>query len=104
MIRIKLILGLGACVMLLLAACSNDNASCEHEAGGASNGCPFHGGGTGPAGENGHAKSLQEWWPNRLDLDVLRQHSEKSNPMDDAFDYREAFSNLDYDALKKDIE
>ena len=104
MIRTKLTLGLGACVMLLLASCSNDNASCEHESGNASNGCPFHGGGTGPAGENGHAKSLQEWWPNRLDLDVLRQHSEKSNPMGDGFDYREAFSNLEYDALKTDIE
>ena len=100
----KLSLGLGVCLMLLLASCSNDKASCEHEAGGTSNGCPFHGGGTGPAGENGHAKSLQEWWPNRLDLDVLRQHSEKSNPMGADFDYREAFSNLDYDGLKKDIE
>jgi catalase-peroxidase len=100
----KLTLWMGACLMLFLASCSNDKASCEHQSGGTSNGCPFHGGGTGPAGENGHAKSLQEWWPNRLDLDVLRQHSEKSNPMGEDFDYREAFSNLDYDALKKDIE
>ena len=90
---------------MALTSCSNDQASCDHAEGGSAAGCPFHAGsGTGPAGENGRAKSLQEWWPNRLDLDVLRQHSEKSNPMGEDFDYREAFSNLDYDALKKDIE
>ncbi|MDA0728140.1 MAG: catalase/peroxidase HPI [Bacteroidetes bacterium] len=92
-------------LVMALTSCSNDQASCDHAEGGSAAGCPFHAGsGTGPAGENGRAKSLQEWWPNRLDLDVLRQHSEKSNPMGEDFDYREAFSNLDYDALKKDIE
>ena len=91
--------------MWMMTSCSNDQASCDHAEGGSAAGCPFHAGsGTGPAGENGRAKSLQEWWPNRLDLDVLRQHSEKSNPMGEDFDYREAFSNVDYDALKKDIE
>ena len=91
--------------MWILVSCSNDQASCDHADGGSTAGCPFHAGsGTGPAGENGRAKTLQEWWPNRLDLDVLRQHSEKSNPMGEDFDYREAFNNLDYDALKKDIE
>ncbi|MGB1576828.1 MAG: catalase/peroxidase HPI [Flavobacteriales bacterium] len=90
---------------MALTSCSNDQASCDHAEGGSASGCPFHAGsGTGPAGENGRAKTLQEWWPNRLDLDVLRQHSDKSNPMGEDFDYREAFSNLDYDALKKDIE
>ena len=91
--------------MVALASCSNNEASCEHAEGGSAAGCPFHaGGGTGPAGENGRAQSLQEWWPNQLDLGVLRQHSEKSNPMGEDFDYREAFANVDYDALKKDIE
>jgi catalase-peroxidase len=98
-------LWVGASLMWMMASCSNDQASCDHAEGGSAAGCPFHAGsGTGPAGENGRAKSLQEWWPNRLDLDVLRQHSEKSNPMGEDFDYREAFNNLDYDALKKDIE
>ena len=98
-------LWVGASLMWMMTSCSNDQASCDHAEGGSAAGCPFHAGsGTGPAGENGRAKSLQEWWPNRLDLDVLRQHSEKSNPMGEDFDYREAFSNVDYDALKKDIE
>jgi catalase-peroxidase len=92
-------------LLVVLTSCSNDQASCDHAEGSSAEGCPFHAGsGTGPSGENGRAKSLQEWWPNRLNLDVLRQHSEKSNPMGEDFDYREAFGNLDYDALKKDIE
>lgn len=45
----------------------------------------------------------KDWWPNRLDLSVLRQHSRLSDPMGEDFDYREAFSKLDYDALKKDL-
>ena len=89
--------------MMALASCSNNDTSCEHADGGSASGCPFHAN-TGPAGENGRAKSLQEWWPNRLDLGVLRQHSDKSNPMGSEFVYREAFANVDYDALKKDIE
>ena len=89
--------------MMTLASCSSNDASCEHAEGESASGCPFHAN-TGPAGENGRAKSLQEWWPNRLDLGVLRQHSDKSNPMGSEFDYREAFAKVDYDALKKDIE
>lgn len=49
-------------------------------------------------------KTLDEWWPNRLDLSPLKLHSNLTNPMDDDFDYQEAFNNLDYYALKKDIE
>lgn len=48
-------------------------------------------------------KSIQEWWPERLDLGVLRQNSRKSNPMDENFDYRKEFNSLDYSAVKKDI-
>ena len=44
------------------------------------------------------------WWPNKLDLEPLRQHSPESNPLDDDFDYAEAFSKLDINAVKKDIE
>ena len=49
------------------------------------------------------AKSIQEWWPDRLDLGVLRQNSPKSNPMDKDFDYRKEFKSLDLAAVKKDI-
>ena len=71
--------------------------------------CPVHGGATASTAAPQAQKNVQEgpnnrdWWPNRLDLSVLRQHSQKSNPMDPDFDYAEAFNNLDYDALKADI-
>ena len=58
--------------------------------------CPFHptaGGGTGN----------RDWWPNQLRLDLLNQHSSRSNPLDPGFDYAEAFKKIDYHALKKDL-
>ncbi|HWU51394.1 MAG TPA: catalase/peroxidase HPI [Tahibacter sp.] len=59
--------------------------------------CPFNhtalGGGT----------TNQDWWPNKLNLKLLRQHSSKSDPLDAGFDYREEFNKLDYAALKKDL-
>jgi catalase-peroxidase len=45
----------------------------------------------------------KDWWPNQLNLTVLRQHSALSDPMDPGFDYAKAFNSLDYYALKKDI-
>jgi catalase-peroxidase len=53
---------------------------------------------TDPAGTQN-----EDWWPNRLDLSVLRQHSELSDPMGEDFNYEEAFNSLDYAALKEDI-
>ena len=44
-----------------------------------------------------------DWWPNQLNLNILRQHGKKSNPMDDGFDYRAEFKSLDYDTLKADL-
>lgn len=44
-----------------------------------------------------------EWWPNRLNLDILRQHSEKSNPMDESYNYAREFESLDLGAVKKDL-
>lgn len=70
---------------------------------GATNGkCPF----TGATLNNGKGlsgTSVGDWWPNRLNLGILRQHSALSNPMDKDFKYREAFKTLDYNALKKDL-
>lgn len=48
--------------------------------------------------------SNQFWWPERLDLAPLRQHAEKSNPLDGRFDYAKEFKKLDLKAVKKDIE
>ncbi len=47
--------------------------------------------------------SATEWWPNNLNLDILHQHDAKTNPLGDAFDYREAVKTLDVAALKKDL-
>jgi len=44
-----------------------------------------------------------DWWPNRLNLDILRQHSEKSNPMDESYNYAREFESLDLEAVKKDL-
>lgn len=49
------------------------------------------------------ATSNSDWWPNQLNLTLLRQNSELSNPMGSEFDYLEAFDELDYFALKEDI-
>ena len=47
--------------------------------------------------------SATEWWPNTLNLDILHQHDTKTNPLGEAFDYREAVKTLDVAALKKDL-
>ena len=58
-------------------------------------------------GSNSHhslgSMSNNQWWPDQLNLSILHQHDNKSNPMDKDFDYREEFNKLDYDALKKDL-
>ena len=48
-------------------------------------------------------KSVMDWWPNALNLDILHQHDSKTNPMGKEFDYREAVKTLDVEALKKDL-
>ncbi|MGI2037380.1 catalase/peroxidase HPI [Shewanella frigidimarina] len=60
--------------------------------------CPVaHGGNTTVASD------VMEWWPNALNLDILHQHDNKTNPMDPNFDYREAFKSLDLSAVKQDL-
>ncbi|MBT8328072.1 MAG: catalase/peroxidase HPI [Desulfofustis sp.] len=51
----------------------------------------------------GRGRSNRDWWPDALNLDVLRQHSSKSDPMGEDFDYSEEFNSIDYEALKKDL-
>ncbi|MBI1306662.1 MAG: catalase/peroxidase HPI [Bacteroidetes bacterium] len=63
--------------------------------------CPVTGA-TGKHAVSGTHNS--EWWPNRLPLNILRQNSNLSNPMNPDFDYAEAFKSLDYERLKKDLE
>ncbi len=63
--------------------------------------CPFPHGQTKQTAGTGI--SNKDWWPNRLNLGILRQHSTLSNPLDPDFNYAEAFKKLDLKALKKDI-
>jgi catalase-peroxidase len=63
--------------------------------------CPvMHGANTKNKGEG---TTNRDWWPNQLDISILHQHDEKSNPMGKDFDYREHFKKIDYDGLKKDL-
>ncbi len=63
--------------------------------------CPFgHGATKQPPGSG---TTNREWWPNKLNLNILRQHSSLSNPMSPGFDYAEAFKALDLAAVKQDI-
>ncbi len=48
-------------------------------------------------------RANRDWWPNQLNLDILRQHSAKSDPMGKDFNYAEEFKSLDLDAVKKDL-
>lgn len=56
-----------------------------------------------PVAHGGGARQNRDWWPSQLPVDLLNQHSSKSDPLGQAFDYREAFSKLDYEALKNDL-
>ena len=51
----------------------------------------------------GRGTSNQDWWPNQLNLKILHQHSSKSNPMGEGFNYAEEFKKLDLEAVKKDL-
>ncbi|TPE00088.1 catalase/peroxidase HPI [Stenotrophomonas maltophilia] len=60
--------------------------------------CPFNHAVVGDATTN------RDWWPNQLRVDLLNQHSTRSNPLDAGFDYAKAFNGLDYSALKADLK
>jgi catalase-peroxidase len=64
--------------------------------------CPFHNGTMQNNVINNGTKN-RDWWPNKLNVQILRQHSSLSNPMGDDFDYAAAFNSLDLEALKKDL-
>lgn len=95
------ILTLGIASILALGACSEKKEQTMEKKEGK---CPF-------GFDKGHKKeqvsvikSNDDWWPNKLNLDVLAQNSELSNPMGTDFNYKDAFNQLDYEQLKKDIE
>ncbi|MFB6258738.1 MAG: catalase/peroxidase HPI [Flavobacteriales bacterium] len=63
--------------------------------------CPFTG--ISSTQSSGSASELKGWWPEALDLGILRQHAPSSDPMDEGFDYAEEFQKLDLKAVKQDI-
>ena len=66
--------------------------------------CPFTGATAAQMQPSaGRGTRNTDWWPNQLPLNILRQHSDLSNPLDPQFDYAKAFASLDLQALKKDI-
>ena len=74
------------------ASNNNDNAESK---------CPFLNGELHQAAGGGTTN--RDWWPNQLNLNILRQHSSLSDPMDDDFNYAEEFKSLDLEAVKKDL-
>lgn len=65
--------------------------------------CPFHNGTMKKENVAGGGTKNTDWWPDQLKVDILRQHSSLSNPMDKDFDYAEAFKSLDIEEVKKDL-
>src|ERR1700751_696840 len=67
--------------------------------------CPFnHGaGGSTPKQTAGGGTTNRDWWPKQLKVELLNQHSSKSNPMGENFDYAKEFKSLDLAAVKKDL-
>jgi catalase-peroxidase len=63
--------------------------------------CPFAGNASKPIAGGG--PQVRDWWPHQLRVDLLNQHSSKSDPLGQTFNYREEFTKLDYEALKNDL-
>lgn len=90
------ILTISVGVALFTSCGEQSNQKAEYDVDGYS-------GATMKKGTSARATSNDQWWPNRLNLSILRQNADVSNPMDPDFNYAEAFLALDYDALKEDI-
>jgi len=82
-------------ITVLMPACQEANEQVAETDG--------YSGATMKSNSNMKATSNSDWWPNQLNLSILRQNSSKSNPMGQDFNYIEEFNSLDYQALKKDI-
>jgi catalase-peroxidase len=88
----SIILGSIIAVGVLFASCGDKSADADG-----------YSGATKKNYSNKLATSNADWWPNQLNVSILRQHSSLSNPMDEDFNYATEFQKLDYFALKKDI-
>lgn len=90
--KILLLAGL----VVALAGCGTGHKD-QNKMSGEKGQCPFH------MSKQEQPTTNRDWWPNQLDLTVLRQHSELSNPLGEEFNYRESFNSLDYEAVKADL-
>ncbi len=66
--------------------------------------CPFTGAGTSAKFSAGKGQTNKDFWPNSLNLKILSQHSELSDPMDKKFNYSKEFKKLNFKNLKKDLK
>jgi catalase-peroxidase len=94
------------CIATSVAAQEPQTPTTQRENVAANAKCPVIGGTVRPPSDRNTAAgaySLGDWWPNKLNLQILHQNSAMSNPMGEDFDYAEEFKQLDLDAVKKDI-
>ena len=90
--------------LLFFAFCTSKNESSKESV--SKGKCPIHFGSNQTSGltTTNQGNTNRDWWPNQLDLSILRQNSSKSNPLGENFSYKTAFESLNYFDLKKDIE
>ena len=94
-------------ITIIISSCSSNEITNNKIASNESKGkCPLHFGNNQTSGltTTNQGNTNRDWWPNQLDLSILRQNSSLSNPMGKDFNYLKEFESLDYFALKKDIE
>jgi len=94
-------------ITILISSCSSSEITNDKMASNESKEkCPLHFGNNQTSGltTTNQGNTNRDWWPNQLDLSILRQNSSLSNPMGEDFNYLKEFESLDYFALKKDIE
>ena len=94
-------------IIILISSCSSNEMSNDKMASNQSKGkCPIHFGNNQTSGltTTNQGNTNRDWWPNQLDLSILRQNSSLSNPLGEDFNYLKEFESLNYYGLKKDIE
>ncbi len=94
-------------ISIIISSCSSNEMSNDKMVSNQSKAkCPIHFGSNQTSGltTTNQGNTNRDWWPNQLDLSILRQNSSLSNPMEEDFNYLKEFESLDYFALKKDIE
>ena len=95
-------LTIGIVSLFVLGACTNEKKASKMDSEGG--GCPYGFDTDHKKEQISKVKNNKEWWPNRLNLNILSQNSSLTNPMGESFNYQQEFEKLDYAQLKKDIE